>query len=54
MFSLLTAGAIDRAQVGDKLEGIAVHIGACVGALAEPDEILVSGTVEDLVVGSGL
>jgi len=51
---LLTAWAIDRAQVGDRLEGIAVHIGARVGALAEPNEILVSGTVKDLVVGSAL
>ena len=33
--------------------GIAVHIGARVGATAEAGEILVSGTVKDLVVGSG-
>src|ERR1035437_8665261 len=33
---------------------MAVHIGARVGALAEADEILVSRTVADLVVGSGL
>jgi class 3 adenylate cyclase len=32
--------------------GIAVHIGARVGATAGPGEVLVSGTVKDLVVGS--
>lgn len=39
---------------GDGVGGIAVHIGARVSALAGPGEILVSGTVRDLVVGSGL
>jgi len=39
--------------VGDKREGVA-FIGARVGALAEPGEVLVSGTVKGLVVGSGL
>jgi class 3 adenylate cyclase len=34
--------------------GIAVHIGARVAALARPQEVLVSGTVKDLVVGSEL
>ncbi len=34
--------------------GIAVHIGARVTALAKPQEVLVSGTVKDLVVGSEL
>ena len=34
--------------------GVAVHIGARVGALASANEVLVSGTVKDLVVGSGL
>jgi class 3 adenylate cyclase len=34
--------------------GIAVHIGARVATMAEPGEVLVSGTVKDLVVGSGL
>jgi hypothetical protein len=33
---------------------MAVHIGARVCALAEPGEILVTKTVVDLVVGSGL
>jgi class 3 adenylate cyclase len=36
------------------LAGLAVHIAARVAALAEPGEILVSGTVKDLVVGSGM
>ena len=39
---------------GDNVGGIAVHIGARVSALAAPEEILVSGTLRDLVVGSGL
>jgi class 3 adenylate cyclase len=40
--------------LGDDLGGMAVHIGARVGALAEAGQILVSKTVVDLVVGSGL
>jgi class 3 adenylate cyclase len=39
---------------GDDLSGIAVHIGARIGALAGPSEILVSGSVPPLVVGSGI
>ena len=39
---------------GDDLGGLAVHIAARVGALASPGEVLVSGTVKDLVVGSGI
>jgi class 3 adenylate cyclase len=39
---------------GEKLAGIAVHIGARVAALAAPGEVLVSHTVRDLVAGSGL
>jgi class 3 adenylate cyclase len=39
---------------GDDLGGIAVHIGARVCSLAGPNEILVTQTVVDLVVGSGL
>jgi class 3 adenylate cyclase/alpha-beta hydrolase superfamily lysophospholipase len=37
---------------GHDLGGLAVHIAARVGRLASPGEILVSGTVKDLVVGS--
>lgn len=40
--------------IGEKLGGIAVHIGARVAAAAQADEILVTGTVRDLVAGSGL
>jgi class 3 adenylate cyclase len=40
--------------IGEKLGGIAVHIGARIGAIAAPDEVLVSRTVSDLVTGSGL
>jgi class 3 adenylate cyclase len=36
------------------LAGIAVHIGARIGALARPGEVLVSTTVKDLVIGSGI
>jgi class 3 adenylate cyclase len=39
---------------GDDIGGIAVHIGARVSALAEPNEVLVSSTLRDLVIGSGL
>lgn len=40
--------------IGDKLSGIAVHIGARIAGLAGPEEVLVSSTVKDLVAGSGL
>ena len=40
--------------IGDDVGGIAVHIGARVGASAGPGEVLVSGTVKDLVAGSGI
>jgi class 3 adenylate cyclase len=40
--------------MGDKLAGIAVHIGSRVAAFAGPGEVLVSSTVRDLVAGSGL
>src|SRR5690606_20030304 len=39
---------------GDALGGIAVHTGARVMAEARPGEVLVSGTVRDLVAGSGI
>ena len=38
----------------DKLSGIAVHTGARVASLAGAGEVLVSGTVKDLVAGSGI
>ncbi|HEU4979218.1 MAG TPA: adenylate/guanylate cyclase domain-containing protein [Solirubrobacteraceae bacterium] len=40
--------------IGDDVGGMAVHIGARVSAQAGPGEVLVSQTVKDLVVGSGL
>jgi class 3 adenylate cyclase len=40
--------------VGDAVGGIAVHIGARVMAKAGADEVLVSSTVKDLVVESGI
>jgi class 3 adenylate cyclase len=40
--------------IGSDVGGIAVHIGARVGARAGPGEVLVSSTVKDLVVGSGI
>ena len=40
--------------VGDKLGGIAVHVGARVASAAAPAEVLVSSTVKDLVAGSGI
>jgi class 3 adenylate cyclase len=39
---------------GDDISGIGVHIGARVSALAGPNDVLVSGTLRDLVIGSGL
>jgi class 3 adenylate cyclase len=40
--------------IAGKVGGIAVMIGARIEAIAEPSEVLVSGTVRDLVAGSGL
>jgi class 3 adenylate cyclase len=48
----LHLGEIERQ--GDDYAGIAVHIGARVGALAAPGEILASQTVRDALVGSGV
>jgi len=39
---------------GDDIGGIGVHIGARVSALAGPNGVLVSSTLRDLVIGSGL
>lgn len=39
---------------GDDVAGIAVHIASRVEALAEPGQVATTGTVADLVVGSGL
>ena len=48
----LHTGEIELAETG--VEGIAVHIGARIAALAGGGEVLVSSTVKDLVVGSGI
>jgi class 3 adenylate cyclase/pimeloyl-ACP methyl ester carboxylesterase len=45
-------GEVERA--GEQIRGLAVHIGARVAALAGPSEVLVSSTVKDLTVGSGI
>lgn len=39
---------------GGSISGLAVHIGARVGAVAKAGEVLVTSTVKDLVLGSGL
>jgi class 3 adenylate cyclase len=39
---------------GDDIGGIAVHIGARVSAMAGANDVLVSSTLRDLVIGSGL
>ncbi|MEA3501932.1 MAG: adenylate/guanylate cyclase domain-containing protein [Actinomycetota bacterium] len=45
-------GEVER--VGDDIAGIAVHIAARIAGRAGAGEVLVSGTVRDLVAGSGL
>ena len=40
--------------MGSDVGGIAVHIGARILSTADPGEVRVSGTVKDLVVGSGI
>ena len=40
--------------IDGKVAGIAVHTGARVASNAQPGEVLVSGTVKDLVAGSGI
>jgi class 3 adenylate cyclase len=39
---------------GDDLGGLAVHIAARIGSLAQPGKVLVSPTVKDLAAGSGV
>ena len=48
----LHTGEIELA--GDRVRGIAVHIGARVAGLADRSEVLVSSTVKDLVAGAAL
>ena len=47
----LHTGEVERHDGG--IAGLAVHVGARVAALAGPNEVLVTSTVKDLVLGSG-
>lgn len=40
--------------LGDDLGGVAVHIGAWIGGVAGPGEVLVSRAVKDAVTGSDI
>ncbi len=40
--------------LAEKYSGIAVHLGARVASVAQPNQVVVSSTVKDLVVGSGI
>ncbi|MDX6412999.1 MAG: adenylate cyclase [Gaiellaceae bacterium] len=53
---LIRAGlhAGEAEVAGEKIAGIAVHIASRVMSAAGPGEVLVSGTLRDLVAGSGL
>ena len=51
------AGRTARGEVelrGDDIGGLAVHIATRASAMAAPSEVLVTGTVRDLVVGSDI
>jgi class 3 adenylate cyclase len=48
----LHTGEVELSDEGPR--GLTVHIGARVGAVAGPGEVLISRTVADLVVGSGI
>jgi class 3 adenylate cyclase len=50
----LHAGEIELREGGHRVGGIAVHIANRVTAIAVAGEVLVSSTVKDLVVGSGV
>jgi class 3 adenylate cyclase len=39
---------------GEEWSGVAVHVGARIGAMAGTDQVLASRTVRDLSAGSGL
>lgn len=45
-------GEIER--MGDNVGGVAIHVGARIGSIADASEVVVSSTVRDLVSGSGL
>jgi class 3 adenylate cyclase len=44
----------DIELVAGNPRGVAVHVAARIAALAEPDEVLLSGTTRDLLEGAGL
>ena len=46
-------GEIELMEDGD-IGGLAVHMGSRITGLADPEQVLVSGTVRDILVGSGL
>jgi class 3 adenylate cyclase len=48
----LHTGEVERK--GRSVTGLAVHVGARVGALAQASEVLVTSTVQMLVLGSGI
>jgi class 3 adenylate cyclase len=48
----LHTGEVERSP--DDVAGLAVHLAARIMSLADPGEILVSGTIRDLVIGSDL
>ncbi len=48
----LHTGEIERR--GDDISGVGVHIAARIAQIADPGQVLVSSTVRDLVVGSGI
>lgn len=48
----LHTGEVERR--GDDVGGLTVHIGARIASLASANEVLVSRTVKDLVLGAGL
>ena len=57
LFALDTRAGLHTGEVeviGDDVGGLAVHIAARVIGQAAPGEVVVSGTVKDLVVGSGI
>jgi class 3 adenylate cyclase len=51
---LRSLNASPHLEGSEDIGGIAVHISARVMAVASPEDVLVSQTVKDLVVGSGL
>ena len=48
------AAGLHEEQDGSSVGGLALHVALRIAALAKPGEVLVSGTLRDLVAGSGL